>query len=156
MSKSNVKLLKNYTLLLLSLFVISCESEDTENTTYKENNVEKLASATFVSNPTIIKTHEILDGVWESFDSGIKSKWTFNGEELLKSNIYSFGEAGKPQKYTVTIQSACGGKISDTGEYLSFMLDDSDRGEICYHLESYSNSEIKMTSKHGHTIILKK
>lgn len=156
MLKLNYKLLKNCVLLFLLLSVISCEvenTENTENTTY--NNVEKSASAAFISNPTIVKTHKILDGVWESFDSGTKTKWIFEGTELLKSNIYSFGEAGTPQKYTVKVQSTCDGKISDTGEYVSLILNDSDKG-MCYHIESHSSSEIILASKHGHTIILKK
>lgn len=145
-----------YLFLFLLLSVISCEVEDTENNTAFVT-TKQVASAAFISNTNTVKTHEILNGTWESFDSGSKSKWIFQGNELLKSNIYSFGEAGSPQKYTVIVQTSCDGKSSDTGEYVSLILnDEKEQKGMCYHIASHSNAEVKLESKHGHTIVLKK
>jgi hypothetical protein len=155
MLKVNFKLSGKLTFLSLLLFTMSCEVENT-----KIVNAEGIvATAAFASNSTkeVIKTQEILNGTWESFDSGSKSKWIFSKGELLKSNIYSFGEAGAPQKYKVIIQRTCGGTISETGKYISLTLNTSKEGKsMCYHIANYSSSEITLESKHGHTVILKK
>jgi hypothetical protein len=159
MSKVNSKLsVKLYVLLFLLLSIISCDIENTEETGTISR--KDAVSPTFMSNDSksSLNMYEILNGTWESFDSGSKAKWIFSGDELLKSNIYSFGEAGNPQKYTVVIQVACGGKKSDAGEFVSLTSNDDakEAKSVCYEIVSYSNSEIKLTSKHGHTIILKK
>jgi hypothetical protein len=155
MLKVNLKLLGKLMFLSLLFFTMSCEAENTGSVS-----TENIAvTAAFVLNFTedIIKTQEILNGTWESFDSGSKSKWIFSEGELLKSNIYSFGEAGAPQKYKVVIQTTCGGAISETGKYISLTLNTSKDGKsMCYHIAKYSSSEITLESKHGYTLILKK
>jgi hypothetical protein len=159
MLKLKFKFLGKYgVLLFLVSTLISCEeSENYYESADLNQSLKTTASFVSRSQPDVVNTSQILNGTWESIDSGSKSKWIFNDGELLKNNIYSFGEAGEPQKYEVEIQKTCEGKESTTGKYILMKLQGSDeKRKMCYKIISYSENKVRLESKHGHSIILKK
>lgn len=155
MTRINLTIIGRYFLLLSVVFLTNCE----------ENNTSVVSTTTFTNTPSTlvsqnnnaIATHSTLNGTWDSFNVGAKSKWVFDKDVLSKTNIYSFGEVNEAQKYSVSVLDDYNGNPNDYGDYILLVLEgsESEKG-ICYKIMSKSANKVTLKSKGGHTVELTK
>lgn len=140
---------------------ISCEIPPEEGTNY-----EKTTNATFITQTSQTpnpyesvenSTTKIIEGTWENFSSSSKSKWIFEGETLSKSGIYSFGEIGEPQHFSVKTVNDYTGGDNKYGQYLLLTTQNTeDERSIIYQIVKCSDTMLVLKSKGGHIIKLEK
>lgn len=139
----NLSLLK----LILIIF-INCESQSSKV-------FENRTSVICESNEFREKTSTIIQGIWTSNQSGSKYKWIFEEDKLFKSNIYSFGEIGKPIEYDLYFLDDFNGDINENGKFI-FIKFDSENNGVTYKIVKVTERNIILCSKFNETIVLEK
>jgi len=143
--------MRTFIFSILILSIISCNSSENSN-----NNPISTAATTvsYTYTPEVkIKTSEKIEGTWETFSSGTKTKWKFQGEKLYKSTIYSFGEVGEPQVLEVYFKDKCQGKSDIYGKSFTLSTNETDeKRQICYTITNISEEQFILNSEHGQKI----
>lgn len=113
------------------------------------------ASLISESNQFKEKTASLIQGVWTSNQGGSKYKWVFEGEKLLKNNIYSFGEVGKPIDYKLQFLNGYNGELDDAGKFIFIQLDNESNG-ITYQILKVTEKNLVLGTKFNETIVLER
>jgi hypothetical protein len=138
--------------LIIVLGVIIIVTSCTENEAFYQNtSSENVAEATIVNYAykatTKItketKTSVTLQGIWQTSNSGSKTKWKFSNGQLYKSTIYSFGEVGEPQVFKIDIKDECDGEFDKFGKTITLTsVRNKEKRSICYVVQKESNNTL--------------
>lgn len=145
-------------LIKLLLFAFTLLSFTNCKTEYPSDEVfQNKAQASLISssNQSKEKTADLIQGVWTSNQGGSKYKWVFEGDKLLKNNIYSFGEVGKPIDYKMQFLDGFNGELDDAGKFIFIQLDNENNG-ITYQILKVTEKNIVLGTKFNETIVLER
>ncbi len=138
-------------------FTVSCTNNETPQKRVLSSSLVPATTVSYTVSKSKIETSSKLEGEWETFNSGSKSKWRFTDNKLYKSSIYSFGEIGEPQVLDINYQTDCNGQTDIYGNSLSISISNKSTNitrTICYKILKSSKEEIILKSEHGQSFKL--